>query len=330
LSRYFLTGGRQRPTHLRARDEWTAYERAVLLSLDTRTGAARVVLEYASPPDRCPATDPSFVFKAASWDGPHLLLCTQTEVIVFDPVAERIVRTISHPWFNDVHHVARIGGRLHVVSTGLDAVLVLGDDDEVVEVLSAVGDDPWSRFDRATDWRRVPTTKPHAAHPNFVTEVDGHRWLTRFVQRDALDLDGGSAVRLADDPVHDGVLVDGRLWYTVVSGHVVVVEPGRGVVARYDLDRVGDEGGRPLGWARGIHVDAGVTLIAFSRLRPTTLKQNLSWLRTPLGRPPEPHPTRVVAYDFAAGRKLHTWTVEQVGISSIFSVLPAEPRGSHA
>ena len=83
------------------------------------------MLAYASPSGRRPAERASHVFKAGSWDGAHLLLCTQTEVVVFDPAAERVVRTLSHPWFNDVHHVARIDGHLHVVSTGLDAVLVL-------------------------------------------------------------------------------------------------------------------------------------------------------------------------------------------------------------
>ena len=49
MSRIFVTGGRQRPSRLLSRDEWNAYEKAVLLELDTASGAVRTVLEYASP-----------------------------------------------------------------------------------------------------------------------------------------------------------------------------------------------------------------------------------------------------------------------------------------
>jgi hypothetical protein len=333
MPRTFITGGRQRGARLKARDEWQAYEKAVLLELDTESGAVRTVLEHASPPGRCPAEDPSFVFKAASWDGDTLLLCTQTEVLFFDPRAERVVRTLSHPWMNDVHHVTRIDGRLHVVSTGLDAVLVFDEaDEQLVAVLSATAADPSARFSRATDYRLVPTTKPHQAHPNYLFTLAGRRWVTRFEQRDALCLDAPAGEprpttpRLADDPIHDGVLDEDGLWFTVVSGAVLRLDRGGArIEERYNLDRIGEEGGRPLGWCRGILREGGLTYLCFSRLRPTALKQNLAWLRRPLGKAPEPLPARVVAYDLARGRKLQTWALEEHGISSIFSILPAAP-----
>lgn len=329
MARYFLTGGQQRPSTLLRRDEWHAYGNALLVELDTVSGQARTVLAYQSPPGRRPAEAPNHVFKAASWDGEHLLLCTQTEILVFDPREARVLRTVSHPWLNDVHHVVRHEGRLHVVSTGLDALVVFDDDDDgVAEVISATGRSPWERFERETDYRLVPTTKPHRCHPNYFFVRDGLRWLTRFEQRDALCLDAPErAIPLADDPVHDGEHAAGRLWFTVVSGEVVAVDPGADEVgSRYDLDAIGAEDGHPLGWCRGIHRDAdGLTLLAFSRLRPTRLKQNLSWLRGPLGKAPEPRPTRVAAYDLEGGRKVREWVVEDTGLSSIFSILPAEP-----
>ncbi len=326
MPRYYITGGRQRPSRLRTRDEWHAYEKAVLLELDTDTGARRTVLEYESPPGRRPDEQPSFVFKAGSWDGEHLLLCTQTEVVVFDPAARRVVRTVSHPWFNDVHHVQRINGRLHVVSTGLDALLVFDEDDAgVAEVHSATGADPWERFDRDTDYRRVATTKPHRAHPNYVFEADGAVWVTRFEQRDAIRVGGGAgSPRLSEDPVHDGVLHEGQVWFTVVSGEVVATDPVGGEVrARYALKPMGAGDDRPLGWCRGICAEADHFLLGFSHLRPTAIKQNLSWLRKPLGKRPEPAPTRVDAYDLVGGRRLASWELQSAGISSIFSILPA-------
>lgn len=328
MSQYFITGGRQRPSRLLTRDEWHAYGKAVLLKLDTDTGEVRTVLEHESPSGRRPERDPSFVFKAGSWDGDALLLCTQTEIVVFDPRHEQVVRTVSHPWLNDVHHVARIDGRLHVVSTGLDALLVFdADDRDIEEVHSATGEDPWQRFDREADYRLVPTTKPHRCHPNYVYTHRGARWISRFEQRDTLCLDGPRrSLRLADDPVHDGVEDGDDVWFTVVSGEVIAARPDEGRVrARFDLNGMEAGPPRPLGWCRGIHREPGRTLLGFSRLRPTRLKQNLSWLRKPLGKQPEPHPTRVCAYDLDAGRKLDTWVLEETGISSIFSILPAQP-----
>ncbi len=326
MPRLYVTGGRQRPSSLLTRDEWNAYEKAVLLELDTDSGEVRTVLAYESPAERTPER-PSHVFKAASWDGDHLLLCTQTEVLAFDPATGTVVDTLSHPWFNDLHHVARLDGRLHVVSTGLDAVLVL-EGSEVGQLHSVTGEDPWLRFDRERDYRRVATTKPHRCHPNYVFQVGEERFATRFEQRDAVPLGGGEPLpRIHDDPIHDGVYVDGVVWFTVVSGHVVALEVATRTLTRFDLDAVGNERGHPLGWCRGLHRHGSTTYLAFSRLRPTKLKQNLSWLRKPLGKAPEPRPARVVAYALEEGRKLQGWDLEQHGISSIFSVLPATPPG---
>ncbi|MDP2307742.1 MAG: hypothetical protein Q8P18_17085 [Pseudomonadota bacterium] len=327
MARYYVTGGHQRSSRFVRRDEWSSFDSAVLMELDTDTGRARVVLDYQGPAHRCPAKDPSHLFKAASWDGDRLLLCTQTEVLVFDPASERVERTISHPWFNDVHHVARLRGQLHVVSTGLDAVLVLDENDAVAAVHSATGQDPWERFERATDYRLVPTTKPHRAHPNYVFEASGTRWITRFEQRDAIRIDtGGPAISVASQPIHDGVPHGGSVWFTVVAGQVVEADPETGGVrTTYDLNPFSRNDGAPLGWCRGIVVEPERVLLGFSRLRPTLFKQNLAWLRAPLNRP-EPAPTRVAAYDLPAGRELQSWNLEDAGISAIFSILPAPPR----
>jgi hypothetical protein len=95
------------------------------------------------------------------------------------------------------------------------------------------------------------------------------------------------------------------------------------VAHRYNLDQLGQEQGHPLGWCRGLLRQDGLTYLGFSRLRPTMLKQNLAWLRRPLGKAPEPKPSRLVAYDLERGCKTGSWVAETAGISSIFSVLPA-------
>lgn len=323
MPRYLLTGGRQRPSRFVRRDEWTSFERALLLELDTDTGALRTLLEYTSPPAHCPDTDPSILFKSASWDGDELLLCTQTEVLVVDPRSGTIRQVHSLPCFNDVHHAVRLHGRVHVVSTGLDAVFVLDDAGCVVEEFSATGASPWERFDRGTDYRKVHTTKPHRAHPNYAFVADGRRWVTRFEQHDALPMDGGGApLPVADAPIHDGEPHEGALWFTAVNGQVLVADPRAGAVtARHDLNRFQPDG-TPLGWCRGIHVEPDRVLVGFSRLRPTLFVQNLAWLRTPLKRP-EPLPCRVTAYDRAFAGPIQSWPLEAAGMSAVFSILPA-------
>lgn len=327
MARYYLTGGRQRVSRFVRRDEWTAFEKAVLLELDTESGQTRVVLEYEGDPAHVPVLDPSHIFKAAAWDGDRVLLCTQTEVLVFDPSAERIVEVISHPCFNDVHHVTRLAGRIHVVCTGLDAVAVLDDAGAIAELHSVTGSGVWERFDESIDYRRVATTKPHAAHPNYVFEAAGRIWVGRFEQGDAWPLDGdGDPFPVSEDPIHDGVPSGDEVWFTRVSGGLIGVDARSGeTTSHVDLNAFSTDPGVPLGWCRGLAIEDDRMLVGFSRLRPTLFKQNLGWLRGALKRP-EPEPTRVCAYDIEGGRLLQTWPIEQAGISAVFSILPAEPR----
>src|SRR5690606_20512594 len=156
----------------------------------------------------------------ARWDGDVLLLCTEREVLRVDPDGWAVLEVISHPWFNDLHAVARIDGRLHVVSTGLDAVLVL-DDGDVTEAHGVLG--PF-RGRPEVDYRAV-STKPHRSHPNHVFEALGRAWVTRLEQHDAVCLDD-PGLRLAIElgPVHDGLVVGASVWFTVVDGRLVEVD----------------------------------------------------------------------------------------------------------
>ena len=322
-------GGRQRSTRVRRPASWRAYDEARLLELDTASGAIRTVLSYTSRPEHVPPQGGSHVFMAGSWDGDTLLLCTRTEVVRFDPRRERVVEVLSHPWMNDVHHVCRVAGRLHVVSTGLDAVLVLDDGGAVVESISATEAPVFAARDRGVDYRRIPSMKPHAVHPNFVFERDGLRWVTRLHPGDALCLDERSRrISLADAPVHDGVAVGGARWFTTVPGELLRVDAGGdgvgvdAVAQRVDLASLGGpHTAPPLGWCRGVAFDGDLAFVGFSRLRPTPIKQNLRWLRKPLGKPDEAAPTRLVAYDLAGGGHVATWELEDAGVQGVFGVV---------
>src|SRR5262245_50341771 len=108
----FVTGGEQHGVPHWTR-EWKLYKTAVVVRVDN--GALTRVLEYQSPPEHCPDDTPCIVFKAGTVHGNIAYLCTQTEVLVCDFPSFAIRQVISHPCFNDVHHVAPAAdGRLFV------------------------------------------------------------------------------------------------------------------------------------------------------------------------------------------------------------------------
>src|SRR6185503_17569531 len=127
----------------------------------------------------------------------------------------------------------------------------------------------------AIDYRKVATTKPHDAHPNYVFFLDGEPWVTRFEQRDAVPVAGGDrrfAVEV--EGVHDGHRDGDRLLFTTVDGHLVrfgLNGSGREV---FDLDPGDSE--VPLGWCRGLLPQGGRAWVGFTRIRYTKLRQNLS------------------------------------------------------
>ena len=77
-----------------------------------------------------------------------------------------VLKVISHPCFNDLHHVT-VGPQdtLFVAVTGLDAVAEVTLDGELIRLTSTVeGVDVWDRFSPDVDYRRCASTKPHASH----------------------------------------------------------------------------------------------------------------------------------------------------------------------
>ena len=75
----YVLGGRQK--RRRVEDEWQQYEAALIVRVDLETGEAEPLVEYQSPPDVCPAVEPSFTFKAGTVANGRLYVCTQTELL---------------------------------------------------------------------------------------------------------------------------------------------------------------------------------------------------------------------------------------------------------
>jgi len=331
----YVVGGRQRP-EAAGLEEWHRFEAAVIACVHPESGEVRIVEEYVSPPEACPDEQPSFVFKAGHLEGTRLFVSTQTEVLVYELPSMQRVGYVSLPCFNDVHHARPLAnGNIAVVSTGLDAVFEVTPRGRVVREWGAMGADPFDRFSRDVDYRKVSTTKPHASHPNFVFELEGEPWVTRFEQRDAIRLDCATDRMAIDvERPHDGVVCEDEVVFTTVDGHVVRFDArSRARTACHDLNAIGP-GDKLLGWCRSVApIGPDRFAVGFTRIRRTRFRENLGWARRRLGQlvrgesggASSSGPSRVAAYDFGGpGELLWECCVEDAGMNVIFSIHPVD------
>lgn len=318
----FVTGGRQRD---RKTDEWHQFDKAVLLHVDPKAETGKTALEHETASGLCPAAEPCHIFKAATRVGDELFLCSSTEVLVYGLPEFDQRAHVSLPCFNDLHHAQPSNrGTILVANTGLDMVVEVTREGELVDQWSVTGEDTWERFDQTIDYRLVSTTKPHQSHPNFVFQIGDEVWASRFAQSDAISLSSpGRSVSFGHKP-HDGVLVDGLLHFTTIDGHVFIVDPKTLEIVR-DVDLYSiDDRKVDLGWCRGIlPMGNGLCWVGFSRLRPTKFRENLSWLRHGFKR--FYMPTRIALYDLEQGCLVSELDLEPFGLNAVFSILSAAP-----
>jgi PQQ-like domain len=322
-------GGRQRkprPLHAGERP-WEGYERAIVLEMDLRSQSVRQVHQYVSPDDVVSGPDAAISFQSSSVEGHLLYTCTQTEVIVYSlPSFERL-HYVSLPCFNDIHHVRSTpSGNILAANAGLEMVLELKPSGEIVEAWSALGEDPWERVDPSVDYRKI-STKPHRAHPNFVFYVGSEIWATRFEQGDAISVSPpGRSVQVSDRRIHDGIVVDGRIYFTTVDGTIVVVD-----ASTLEIEEVVDlpaiHGDRALlGWCRGLLLSGEHLWVGFSRIRPTQFRENVAWVARGFRRG---KPTHIACYDLARRACVTEIDLEPTGLAAVYSILPAAaPDGS--
>ncbi|MDH4116421.1 MAG: hypothetical protein OEX04_05210 [Acidimicrobiia bacterium] len=326
MTRFLITGGEQRGKRSLAagNKRWYRYGKAHLVEVDTAVKTASTRLSYTSPSGVTAAEDPAILFKQGYIDGDRLLLTTQTEVLVLSyPNLERI-GYVSLPSFNDVHHVRPTpDGTLLVVNTGLDQLIEVGLDGELVRRWSVTGSDPWNgRFDPDEDYRLHASTKPYEAHPNHVFHIGDEPWVTRFEKRDAVSMvDPGRRIDIGAERVHDGTVAGDHVYFTTVDGRVAVAcTDTLEVVEMIDLNTI-DGNDAILGWCRGIHIEGDQAWIGFSRLRPTAFRENVSWVREGFKRSLGTH---IAKYDLVNRRLLDRFDIEgQTPLNAVFSILPA-------
>jgi len=260
----------------------------------------------------------SHACKGLARDGDDVLACLEREVLRLSPDddgAYGIVERWSHPHLNDVHHAIRHNGALWVASTGADAVLeVRGTDVQTHPLAGPLADGDL----------RTRSLKPHQVHPNHLFVWQNRVWVTRLHQGDAVVVgDPTQRLFVDEERIHDGVVHDGRVWFTTVDGRVVSVD-GAGERQVFDLN----DGRGPLGWCRGLAFHDGLLWVGFTRLRATRWRRNLAWVRGTLRGRVEvsDRPTRLVGVRLADGPELwgevvRTVDLEGLGVGAVFGLV---------
>lgn len=325
MSRLYISGGRQRGTIFRKLEEWQSYEQALLIELDTATNQSRARIEYVSPPEACADELPSILFKSASLRNDKLYVCTSTEILIYEVPAFRQLHCISLPCFNDLHHVCpTTRGTLLAAVTGLDMVVEIGLEGTLVREWNVLGGDPWERFSKSVDYRKIPSTKPHRSHPNYVFELDGEVWVTRLQERDSICLTkAGLRIDIAIQRPHDGYIFGDRIYFTTVDGHVVIANRKTlKIEETVDLNQMSNQSGQVLGWCRGVlPLDERWLWVGFTRVRPTKFVENVAWIKNAGSQYHKP--SHLGLYDLARRKCEQEIELEPHGIEVVFSVLPA-------
>lgn len=296
-----------------------------LAIVDWKTKKIETLIKYKTDAEFAADVLPSIYFTSASLIGDKLFLCSTTQVFVYDYPSLELTLEINHPWFNDVHHVTCIDQIIYVASTGIDAVLGFDFNGDLVSAQHVDNDDLWFRRSSSTDYRKIASTKPHDNHPNFVFELDGQIWATRFKQKDAVNLSNrAETINLSDEMVHDGHVKGEYIYFTSVNGHVIQVDKReKRVIRDYNLNEM-DDRGVPLGWCRGVCIEGDIAYVAFSKLRTTKIEENLRWLKAAIkkeGTNYDVLPARVSMFDLKQETLLDEFTVPPEHMSIIFSVL---------
>ena len=329
MGKFYVTGGRQHNGAL-GHVDWFCYAEACILAFED-SGTVEQCVTYKTP-DSIRPDDPrsNIVFKAGSLDGERLVVCTQTEILIYSLPDFSRLGYITHPWLNDVHHVVtNTDGNFLVANTGLDQVLELDQKGGVVREWSTLpAEGTWQRFDRDVDYRKVVTTKPHHSHPNYVVEHNSDLWVSRFYQKDLFCLsDSRRRIEVGIESVHDGNILGDRVYMTTVDGHVVIGDLRECRIHEiYDLNMM-THTDKTLGWCRGLHIlDADRVIVGFSRIRPSKIRENLRWVKYKMGMRKDGGclPTHVACYHLAEGRMEWEIDLEAHGLNAVFSILPAD------
>lgn len=323
MNSFYVVGGRLRSSVFRKLEEWQSCDQALVIELDPAKNESRPCVEYVSPPEVCPPDLPAVLFKSATIKANKLYTCTSTEILVYELSSFRLAHYVSLPCFNDLHHAyPSQEGTILAAVTGLDMVVEVTTEGKLLREWSVIGEDTWAKFSRHTDYRLVPTTKPHRSHPNHVFELNGEIWVTRFRQQDAICLTKpGPRIELTVQRPHDGYIFGDKIYFTTVDGHVIIADQKTLKVEQtINLNQTSGQTGQVLGWCRGVlPMDERRVWVGFTRVRPTKFVENVAWIKHGGSRH---RPSHIALYDLERKACELEIALEPHGMGIVFSLLP--------
>lgn len=322
LSEIYVVGGRQRaPRPLSAGNgKWTGYQQGVILRVNATNGEWEEALSYISPPEVIAPEDAAITFQAGTIKDQVLYVCTQTEVLLYRLPQFEQLGYLSLPIFNDLHHVYPISKEsILVANAGLEMVLQVTLDGKILQSWNVLGEEP-AKLSSEIDYRKI-STKPHRSHPNYLFYIDSQPWATRFHQGDAICLtEPEKRIEISTERIHDGVVHDGRVYFSSVNGCIYIVNASTLAVERViDLNQM-HSGEMLLGWCRGILVDGDHLWVGFSRIRPTKWRENVGWVMRGFKNA---LPTHIACYDLSREECVTEIDLEPMGLNVVYSIFPA-------
>ncbi len=295
---------------------------ARLRAIDWPSGTVVRDFAWTSPVDVMsgPGADQEFT-SASLLIQDVILQPTHTEVLWICPVDWVVIHRLTHPLLHNVHSASPVpGGGLLVTCAGSESVLEFDDDDQLIAhhwLREGSFKGAYSGFE---DLRRVHHDhfKPHSHHPNHAARVGASTWVTCFETQRAVCIEDGREIVFPEGIPHDGRLIDGLMWFTVVTGHVIAVDPIT-LERRVDLDlnaMVATE--RMLGWCRGLDVVGNRLFVGMTVLRATRHREVLRWLAH--GQSGQKLPTRILEIDLTSRRIVREVEVGNAAGGTIYSI----------
>ncbi|MBW1802136.1 MAG: hypothetical protein JRJ85_15575 [Deltaproteobacteria bacterium] len=317
---FIVTGGKRKDKSFSMNNLADSFE-AGIYEIDF--GEKRITRQHveSTPDDRIYTKSYSLSFRGGVIFNETLFTCTHSEIIEFDTGNFSVKKRISNRLFNDLHHVNIINDRMMFASTGIDRVgeFVSSDEIKLYPVLNDL--DPISDEE---DYR-VISTKPHVSHPNYVFKVGQELWATRFNQKDAVSLNNfGKKIDISAGKPHDGLIRDGRLYFTTVNGMIVVFDLlNLNKIATLNLSSLFPD--YSPGWCRGLEIIGEFAYVGFSALRWTLSLENIGFLAKnfiSLGKKLRKNlPARIVKYNMMTQRIVDEYCFDQNEIGLIFSII---------
>jgi len=206
-------------------------------------------------------------------------------------------------------------------------VVLFTPEGRVLAEWNVLGEDPWSRFSRDVDYRKVESTKPHQSHPNSVFQLGKDVWVTRLSQKDAVCLTTpGKRINIEVQRPHDGLVCGDKIYFTTVDGKIVIANRASlaidEIIDLTEIHRVRHQEDVLLGWCRGIFpVHDRKVWVGFTRVRKTKFTENILWIKHAFKE--KERPTHIALYDIEEKVCLQEIDLEPYGINIIFGIHPA-------